>query len=290
VFLGQTVNAYRDGGWDFAELLGPHGGGARHPPHPLHVPASGRGERPAVDVMAGCPAVAPQIHLPCSRDPTACSRGMARDYDARAYEALVAKLRERVPGWRSRRDVIVGFPGEDEDDFAATESPHGRVRWDSAFLFKYSPREGTRAFPLGGLVPETEKARRLERLIALQEAISAEINRTLLGAEVEVLVEGPARRPDGWMSGKSPQLKTVVFPGPPRRRPGPRARRVDDVAHAARPPGGVARRSAAVRAGCGRRERPTPRAMSRTAFIIAMRPTALSAIHESRGVRPPPST
>src|SRR5207247_4031582 len=70
----------------------------------------------------------------------------------------------------------------------------------------------TCALPIS--VPAAEKARRLQRLVALQESISAEINRRLVGAEVEVLVEGPARRTAGWMAGKSPQLKTVVFPGP----------------------------------------------------------------------------
>jgi tRNA-2-methylthio-N6-dimethylallyladenosine synthase len=108
----------------------------------------------------------------------------------------------------------VGFPGEDEADFAATEALVRRVRYDSAFLFKYSPREGTRAWRLGDTVPEVEKGSRLERLVALQEQIGAEINRSLIGREVEVLVEGPARRGEGWMAGKSPQLKTVVFPGP----------------------------------------------------------------------------
>ena len=119
-----------------------------------------------------------------------------------------------MPGLALSTDVIVGFPGEDEDDFAGTEALVGRVRYDSAFLFKYSPREGTRAWKWGDAVPEAEKARRLQRLVALQESISAEINRRLVGAEVEVLVEGPARRTAGWMAGKSPQMKTVVFPGP----------------------------------------------------------------------------
>ena len=214
VFLGQTVNAYRDGGWDFAELLARTAEvpGIRRirftSPHPAEV-----NDR-LVDVMAGCPAVAPQMHLPVQSGSDRVLARMARDYDAQAYEALVGKLRDRVPGLALSTDVIVGFPGEDDADFAATEALMGRVRWDSAFLFKYSPRDGTRAFRWEDSVPEAEKARRLERLITLQEAISAEINRTLLGAEVEVLVEGPARRPDGWMSGKSPQMKTVVFPGP----------------------------------------------------------------------------
>src|SRR5437899_747281 len=96
----------------------------------------------------------------------------------------------------------------------ATETLVRRVRYDAAFLFKYSPREGTRAWKWSDSVPENEKARRLQRLVTLQESISAEINRRLLGSEVEVLVEGPARRTAGWVAGKSPQMKTVVFPGP----------------------------------------------------------------------------
>src|SRR5438132_1064537 len=96
--------------------------------------------------------------------------------------------------------------------------------WDFAELLRRAaevpgrlhsaPREGTRAGEWGDTVPDDEKARRLQRLVALQESISAEINRRLVGAEVEVLVEGPARRTAGWMAGKSPQMKTVVFPGP----------------------------------------------------------------------------
>jgi tRNA-2-methylthio-N6-dimethylallyladenosine synthase len=90
------------------------------------------------------------------------------------------------------------------------------VRYDSAFLFKYSPREGTRAWKWDDSVPEAEKGRRLTRLVALQERVSAEVNRALVGTTVEVLVEGPARRPEAWMMGKTPQMKTVVFPGPAR--------------------------------------------------------------------------
>jgi tRNA-2-methylthio-N6-dimethylallyladenosine synthase len=214
VFLGQTVNAYRDGDWDLAELLARTAEvpGIRRirftSPHPAEVSDH------LIDVMADCPAVAPQLHLPVQSGSDRVLARMARDYDVARYEALVGRLRVRVPGLALSTDVIVGFPGEDEADFAATEALLRRVRYDSAFLFKYSPREGTRALRWEDSVSDTEKARRLERLIALQETISAEINRTLLGAEVEVLVEGRARRPEGWMSGKTPHMKTVVFPGP----------------------------------------------------------------------------
>src|SRR6266700_5764865 len=214
VFLGQTVNAYHDGTWDFAELLRQT---ATVPgilrirftsPHPSDMSAR------VIEAMAECPAVAPQLHLPVQSGSDRVLGRMGREYTRAEYEDLVARLRGRVPGLALSTDVIVGFPGEDADDFASTEALVRRVRYDSAFLFKYSPREGTRAWKWGDTVPEDEKGRRLQRLVALQESISAEINRRLVGAEVGVLVEGPARRTAGWMAGKSPQMKTVVFPGP----------------------------------------------------------------------------
>jgi tRNA-2-methylthio-N6-dimethylallyladenosine synthase len=214
VFLGQTVNAYHDGTWDFAELLRR---AARVPgilrirftsPHP-----SDMSER-VIDAMADGPTVAPQLHLPVQSGSDRVLARMARDYTVGQYQDLVARLRARVPGIALSTDVIVGFPGEDDEDFAATEALVRRVRYDSAFLFKYSPREGTRAFRWGDGVPEEEKGRRLGRLVEVQERISAESNRALVGSEVEVLVEGPARRTEGWMAGKTPHMKTVVFPGP----------------------------------------------------------------------------
>jgi tRNA-2-methylthio-N6-dimethylallyladenosine synthase len=214
VFLGQTVNAYHDGSWDFAELLRRTADvpGIRRirftSPHP-----SDMGER-VIDAMADSPAVAPQLHLPVQAGSDRILARMARDYSVARYEDLVARLRARIPGLALSTDVIVGFPEEDDEDFAATEALLARVRYDSAFLFKYSPREGTRAWKWDDTVPEAEKGRRLARLVALQETISAEINRGLIGTDVEVLVEGPARRQAGWMAGKSPTLKTVVFPGP----------------------------------------------------------------------------
>jgi tRNA-2-methylthio-N6-dimethylallyladenosine synthase len=214
VFLGQTVNAYRHDGWDFARLLREAAavpGIARirfTSPHPADMSDA------VVDAMAECPAVMPQIHLPVQSGSDRVLARMAREYTAARYEALVDRLRERVPGIALSTDVIVGFPGEEDDDFAATEALLRRVRYDAAFLFRYSSRDGTRAARWPDDVPDADKARRLERLIALQETISAERNRALLGADVEVLVEGPARRPEGWSSGKTPHMKTVVFPGP----------------------------------------------------------------------------
>jgi tRNA-2-methylthio-N6-dimethylallyladenosine synthase len=214
VFLGQTVNAYHDGAWDLAELLRRAAAvpGIRRlrftSPHPADMT-----ER-LIDAVADLPAVMPQVHLPVQAGSDRVLARMSRGYTVAQYEGLVARLRARVPAIALSTDVIVGFPGETEEDYAATEALVGRVRYDSAFLFKYSPREGTRAHGWPDDVPEIEKGRRLARLVELQERIAAEINRDLVGTEVEVLVEGPARRPPGWWMGKTPQLKTVVFPGP----------------------------------------------------------------------------
>lgn len=216
VLLGQTVNAYHDGAADFADLLlaiQAIDGIERirfTSPHPAEM--SDR----VIGVMADCPKVMPQLHLPVQSGSDAVLDRMARDYSVAEYEDVVARLRTCIPGMAFSTDVIVGFPGETSDDFEATAALMRRVRYDSAFLFKYSPREGTKAYKLVDDVPDDEKARRLEHVIALQEATSGEINRALVGSEVAVLVEGPARRPDGWVMGKSPQFKTVVFPGPAR--------------------------------------------------------------------------
>jgi tRNA-2-methylthio-N6-dimethylallyladenosine synthase len=213
VLLGQTVNAYRHDDWDFARLLRAV---ATVPgivrvrftsPHPAETTDA------MIDALAECAALAPQMHLPVQSGSDRVLKRMARDYSVAQYEHLVGRLRTRVPGIALSTDVIVGFPGEDEDDFAATVDLLRRVRYDAAFLFKYSRRDGTRAAKWDETVSDDEKGRRLQTVIALQESIAATINRALVGEDVEVLVEGPARRHEGWTMGKTPHMKTVVFPG-----------------------------------------------------------------------------
>src|SRR5262249_7822500 len=167
-----------------------------------------------IDAMATCESIMPQLHLPVQSGSDVVLARMARDYTIADYEQLVDRLRARIPGLALSTDVIVGFPGETDADFAATEALMRRVGYDSAFLFKYSAREGTRAFKWPDDVADDDKAARLERLIALQEAASAERNRAHVGRVVEVLIEGPAKRPAGWMTGKSRDFRTVVLPGP----------------------------------------------------------------------------
>ncbi|HXQ21369.1 MAG TPA: tRNA (N6-isopentenyl adenosine(37)-C2)-methylthiotransferase MiaB [Candidatus Acidoferrales bacterium] len=212
VYLGQTVNAYRDGDVDFAELLQQTDAvdGIERirftSPHPSDMT-----ER-VVEAMAGCRKVCPQLHLPVQSGSDRVLEKMERGYTAAQYLDLVARLRRAVPGIALSTDIIVGFPGEDESDFEATCGLMRAVGYDSAFMFKYSARSGTKAFKWPETVSEEEKSRRLQAIIALQEEQSAAINRGLIGSTVEVLVEGPARRREGWSAGKTLHFKTAVFP------------------------------------------------------------------------------
>jgi tRNA-2-methylthio-N6-dimethylallyladenosine synthase len=212
VFLGQTVNAYRDGENDFGTLLRAADGtdGVQRirftSPHPSDMRDS------AIEAMATCTTVCPQLHLPVQSGSTPVLERMQRGYGAEEYLRLVERLRAAIPGLALSTDVIVGFPGESERDFEATLELMRAVRFDSAFMFQYSRRDHTKAAKWDETVCEAEKSRRLQAVIALQERMSAEINATHVGSEVEVLVEGPARRRDGWLAGKTSHFKTAVFP------------------------------------------------------------------------------
>jgi tRNA-2-methylthio-N6-dimethylallyladenosine synthase len=212
VYLGQTVNAYRDGNHDFAALLWKTAevDGIERirftSPHPADM-----SER-IIEAMATCPKVAPYLHLPLQAASNRVLAQMERGYTVEQYAALVERLRAVVPGLALSTDIIVGFPGEEETDFRATCDFMAEIRYDSAFMFKYSAREGTKAYKWGETLSEDEKGRRLQEIITLQEGISAAINRQTIGHTVEVLIEGPAKRQVGWLAGKSGQFKTVVFP------------------------------------------------------------------------------
>jgi tRNA-2-methylthio-N6-dimethylallyladenosine synthase len=212
VFLGQTVNSWRDGSDDFADLLRAAAAvegldRLRYTsPHP-----SDYSER-LIAAHAECPKLCPHVHLPLQSASDRILAAMERTYTLERYREIVAALRSRVPGIALSTDIIVGFPGETEEDFEGTAAYLGEVRYDSAFLFKYSARPDTRAWRWPETVSEEEKGRRLERLIAIQHAISGELNDAWVGRETEVLVEGPARRNGDQLYGKTPQFKAIVFP------------------------------------------------------------------------------
>jgi len=212
VFLGQTVNSWRDGERDFADLLRATDrveGLERiryTSPHPADI--TGR----LIAAHAECAKLCPHVHLPLQSGSDRVLAAMERTYTVERYREIVAALRARIAGVALSTDIIVGFPGETEEDFERTVALLREIRYDSAFLFKYSARPDTRAWRWSETVSEEEKGRRLERLIAIQHAISGEIHDGWLGREVEVLVEGRARRNRDQLYGKTPQFKAIVFP------------------------------------------------------------------------------
>ncbi|MCI0331230.1 MAG: radical SAM protein [candidate division Zixibacteria bacterium] len=213
-------------------------------PHPVDF------DWETIEALAENPKICPQLHLPLQSASNPVLLKMKRRYTLEYYDQLLSAFRKAVPDLAVSTDIIVGFPGETEADFQATYDYLARTRYDSAFLFKYSPRPGTKSYEWGDPLTEEEKLRRLQAVIDLQEKISFEKNQTWIGKTVEVLAEGPSKkskspgngvspvpptkgdaRPDlsgrtGGQSGntiwfgKSPQFKTVVFKPSGKINPG----------------------------------------------------------------------
>ncbi len=211
VFLGQTVNSWRHGDHDFADLLRAANevdGVLRvrfTSPHPSDMSAR------VIAAMAECEKVMPHVHLPLQSASDRILEAMNRTYTLAGYRGVVARLRAAVPGIALSTDLIAGFPGETPEDHQRTLETMREVRWDSAFLFKYSARPDTKAFRWPETLSEDEKGRRLTELIEQQHAIAGEIHDALVGREEEVLVEGRGRRDDAQLYGKSRTFRTVVF-------------------------------------------------------------------------------
>ena len=217
--LGQTVNSYRHGDTGFGELLrqvAAVDGIDRirfTSPYPIDF------DDDAIDAMATVPQICPGLHLPVQSGSDAQLAAMRRGYTVDQYRSLVGKLRDAVPDLALTTDIIVGFCSETDDDFERTLDLMRELRFDSAFMFRYSERSGTQAArSQADDVPDAVKAERLKRLIELQEGFSREINQEQVGRRVEVLVEGESKRAgdDGQPTyyGRSPQGKITVFPEP----------------------------------------------------------------------------
>jgi len=165
------------------------------------------------DAMRDCPRVCDQLHLPVQSGSDRVLRRMKRLYKRAHYLERVAALTSRIPHLTMTTDFIVGFCGETDEDFEETLSLVREVRFDQAYTFMYSPRPGTpSAEHLTDDVPIEVKKERLARLIALQEAIALEKNEARIGNVVRVLVEGPSKRPEGWVSGRTEGDIVVNFP------------------------------------------------------------------------------
>lgn len=160
-----------------------------------------------------CDKVCNYLHLPVQSGSSRVLRKMNRHYTKEQYLELVAKIRKEIPDIAFTTDIIVGFPGETEEDFQDTLDVVRQVRYDSAFTFIYSKRSGTPAAEMPDQIDEGIKHERLERLMSLVNDISAQINETYRGETVEVLVEGPSKTDKTRLMGRTPQSKLVNFEG-----------------------------------------------------------------------------
>lgn len=142
-----------------------------------------------VDAVASCDKVCEHFHLPVQSGSDKILRAMHRGYSKSEYLDLVSYILETVPGASITTDIIVGFPGETEEDFQETLDVVRRVRFDGAFTFIFSPRKGTPAAKMKGQIPREEKTKRLERLVEVQSEITLERNKAIIGKRVEVLIE-----------------------------------------------------------------------------------------------------
>ena len=166
-----------------------------------------------IEAMANLEKVCEQLHFPLQSGSDKILRLMNRGYTLDEYLRTVAALRNAVPDIALGTDIIVGFPGETDGDFAQTVEAMRMIEYDSAFIFKYSTREGTAAARLPDDVSLEKKKERNGILLQLQEGVSLRNNRSLIGGQVEVLVEGPSKRNPRKMMGRTRQNKIAVFDG-----------------------------------------------------------------------------
>ncbi|MDZ7260798.1 MAG: tRNA (N6-isopentenyl adenosine(37)-C2)-methylthiotransferase MiaB [candidate division KSB1 bacterium] len=210
--LGQNVNSYRDGQTDFADLIyqvSQVPGITRvrfATSHPKDLSVK------LLETIAESQTICPHIHLPVQSGSDTILRLMNRHYTRDYYLQLLEKARELIREVSVTTDIIVGFPGETEQDFQDTLTLVQQARFDNAFTFKYSPREGTQAAQYEETVTEEEKLSRLETLNKLQKKITLEINKKLVGKKVKVLVEGPSKKSQEQYQGRTDTNKIVVFP------------------------------------------------------------------------------
>ncbi|MGB9660573.1 MAG: tRNA (N6-isopentenyl adenosine(37)-C2)-methylthiotransferase MiaB [Moorellaceae bacterium] len=217
MLLGQNVNSYgRDleGRMSFGKLLEMVNGieGLRRIRYMTSHPRDFTQE--LIETLSRLDKVCEHVHLPVQAGSNKVLRLMNRGYTREEYLALVDNLRQHIPGVSLTTDIIVGFPGETEEDFADTLDLVERVQFDNAFTFMYSPRRGTTAATLPGQVPVEIKKERLRRLMELQYRISREKNEALVGQEVEVLVEGLSENDATKLCGRTRTNKLVIFSGP----------------------------------------------------------------------------
>lgn len=209
--LGQNVNSYIYDNTDFPDLLRrvSNETGIQRirfmTSHPKDL------SKKLVDVIADDPKMMPHIHLPLQSGSSRVLQKMGRVYTIEHYMKIVKYIREKLPYVSLTTDLIVGYPSETEEEYEETLKAVAEIRYDSAFMFRYSIRPGTTAAKYDDDVPEDDKIRRLNKLIKLQQAISYEQNQREIGEIRYSLVEGTAKRSENRLRARTEGNKTVLF-------------------------------------------------------------------------------
>lgn len=212
--LGQNVNSYRDEdkSADFSDLLAACAEAAPQmrirytTSHPYDMSDK------LIETMAAHDNICKYIHLPVQSGSDRVLQLMNRKYTVEHYLERMQAIKKAMPHCALSTDIICGFPTETEEDHQMTMELMAQVRYDGAFMFKYSPRERTRAWKMGDDIPDDVKTRRLNEVIEQQQNISREINQAAIGTNERVLVEGPSKRNAAEWQGRTDSNKVVIFP------------------------------------------------------------------------------
>ena len=210
--LGQNVNSYKDNNNDFADLLAACAAVDRS----IRIRFSTSHPQDLSDkllyTIAENKNLCNYIHLPVQSGSNRILNLMNRTYSIEHYLELIEKARKIIPGVSFSTDIIAGFPTETYEDHVMTLDIMREVKYDGAYMFKYSPREGTKSFKMGDDVPDEIKTKRLQEIIDLQQKISSDLNQSQIGKEEIILVEGLSKKSDQFLSGRADSNKVVILP------------------------------------------------------------------------------
>lgn len=210
--LGQNVNSYCDEENDFADLLA----AAAKVDRSMRIRFTTSHPQDLSDkllhTIAEHPNLCNYIHLPVQSGSNRILDLMNRTYTVEHYLNLIEKAKKIIPGVSFSTDIISGFPTETWEDHLATIEVMKQVRYDGAYMFKYSPREGTKAFKMNDDVSDEVKTKRLQEIIDLQQQISYEINQSIIGKDDIILVEGFSKKSTDFIAGRTDTNKVVIIP------------------------------------------------------------------------------
>ncbi len=210
--LGQNVNSYKDNNYDFADLLAASASVDKSirirftTSHPQDLSDK------LLYTIAENDNICNYIHLPVQSGSNRILKLMNRTYTIEHYLSLIEKARQIIPGVSFSTDIISGFPTETYEDHVMTLDIMRQVKYDGAYMFKYSAREGTKAYKMEDDVSDEVKTKRLQEIIELQQSISYEKNQMLVGTNEIVLVEGFSRKSNEFLSGRTDTNKVVIIP------------------------------------------------------------------------------